>query len=129
MFEGLSYTYLLLVFCPLGAVVGSFAHAIVKTINLDGPPKHEGEMKLVSKDLQEKRGIWLGLRLILGGVLGLVIGLYFVGAIQENPATLAKIIALSILVGYSAPKVWEAQEIIATKKLNSLASNLSTLKE
>lgn len=93
---GLSYyDVALLLACPIGAVIGSFAQAIVQTIDLNGPPRNESEMTLASVELQELRGIWLGLRSILGAILGLVLGLYFVGAIQETPSTLTKIIALS----------------------------------
>ena len=112
-----SYDVALLIGCPIGGVVGSMAHAIVKTIDLDGPPNREDGMRLASKELQELRGIWLHLRLTLGGILGLVLGLYFIGAIQPTSGTIAKIIALSIIAGYAAPKVWEAQEKLIDTKL------------
>lgn len=117
-----SYDMALLVACPIGAVLGSFAQAIVKTIDLKGPPTKESDMTLASPALQELRGAWLGLRLMLGAILGLVIGLYFVGAIQENPATLAKIAALSILAGYAAPKVWAAQDRIVSAKISKIVN-------
>lgn len=120
---GLSgYDLALLILCPLGAVIGSFAHAIVETIDLKGPPNNESDMKIASKELQELRGIWLVLRMILGAILGLVVGLYFIGAIQETPSTIAKVMALSILLGYAAPKVWEAQDKIITAKLNKIVN-------
>jgi hypothetical protein len=121
--EGFSYTYLLIILCVIGSVLGSFANVIVKSINVDGPPVHEDKMKIASKELQEKRGIWIGLRMILGGILGLVVGLYFVGSIQETPATLAKIMALSIMVGYAAPKIWESQEKIIDAKLRVITES------
>lgn len=101
-------------------MLGSFAHAIVKTIDLFGPPRVESDMKIASKDLQEKRGAWLYLRMVLGGILGLVIGLYFIGSIQQNVATISKILAFSILAGYSAPKIWEAQDKIVAQKVGKL---------
>lgn len=113
---------MLLTFCPVGAVLGSLAHAITISINLKKLPRNEEDIKIASKELQEKRGAWLGLRLFLGAILGLVLGLYFVGAIQENPATLAKIIALSIIAGYAAPKIWESQEKIIDHKLKNLSN-------
>lgn len=118
---GLSnYDVALLVTCPIGAVLGSFAQAIVHTIDLKGPPTNESDMTFASPELQELRGAWLGLRLILGAILGLVIGLYFVGAIQETVTTLAKIVALSILAGYAAPKVWVVQDKIVSAKLSRI---------
>lgn len=124
LFEGLgltSHDIALLVGCPIGGVIGSFAQAIVKTIDLGGPPTKEGDMSIASKELQEIRGIWFSLRFVLGGILGLVLGLYFVGAMQPTPATAAKVIALSIIAGYAAPKVWESQEKIVEAKLKLAA--------
>lgn len=121
MLEGLSYTSPLITLCPIRSVIGSFAQAIVLTIDLVSPPNREEDMGIASESLREKRSMWLGLRLILGGILGLVVGLYFVGSIQETPATLAKIVALSIVLGYSAPKVWGAQEKVVDKKIKQLS--------
>lgn len=112
-----SYDFALMVFCPAGAVLGSFAQVIQVTINPYNPPDQEGVEYIASKKLQEARGNWIALRLMLGGILGIVIGLYFVGAIQENLTTLTKIVMLSILFGYAAPKVWVAQEKIVTQNL------------
>jgi hypothetical protein len=121
---GLSgYDVALIILCPLGAMIGSFAHAIVETIDLKGPPTNESDMRIASKELQELRGIWLGLRLMLGAILGLIIGLYFIGAIQETPSTIAKVMALSILLGYAAPKIWEAQDKIVTAKINKIVNS------
>lgn len=120
---GLSkYDIALLFFCPLGAVIGSFAHAIVETIDLKGPPTDETHMRLASRELQKMRSMWLGLRMMLGAILGLVIGLYFIGAIQETPSTIGKVIALSILFGYAAPKVWDAQDKIVTAKIKQIVN-------
>jgi ABC-type Fe3+ transport system permease subunit len=114
------YDAALIVICPVGAILGSFAQAIVQTIDLKGPPKKESDMTYASPALQVLRGAWLGLRLALGAILGLVIGLYFVGAIQENPATVAKIAALSIMAGYAAPKVWVSQDRIVSAKISKI---------
>lgn len=115
-----SHDIALLLGCPIGGVVGSLAQAIVKTIDLKGPPRKESDMRLASKELRELRGIWLHLRLTLGGILGFVLGLYFVGAMQPIASTAAKVIALSIIAGYAAPKVWEAQEKMIDAKLKHL---------
>ncbi|MBQ0753128.1 MAG: hypothetical protein KBT87_12910 [Gammaproteobacteria bacterium] len=117
-----SYDVALMVVCPISAVVGSFAQTIVQTIDLKGPPRSELDMTWASPKLQEFRSAWLGLRLILGAILGLVIGLYFVGAIQESPAVLAKIAALSVLAGYAAPKVWAAQDKVVSAKIDKIVS-------
>ncbi|MBR9867266.1 MAG: hypothetical protein GYB20_07020 [Oceanospirillales bacterium] len=110
----------LIILCPIGGVIGSFAHAIIDTIDPISSPKDEKQAVFASKELQEKRGAWLGLRCTLGAILGLVLGLYFVGAIQENSATIAKILAFSILAGYAAPKIWAAQDKIVDAKLKKI---------
>lgn len=115
-----SYDLALLLLCPIGGVIGSFAHAIVQSIDLKGPPRSDSDMRVASAELQEVRGMWITLRVVLGGILGLVIGLYFIGAIKEAPAIVAKVIALSIVAGYAAPKVWEAQDRIVAAKINSI---------
>ncbi|HCE8944356.1 TPA: hypothetical protein NHU91_003563 [Pseudomonas aeruginosa] len=104
------YDFALLAACTFGAVVGSFAQAIVATIHPDGPPNKEGVMHFASPELQKARGAWIAMRLVLGGILGFVFGLYFVGTLHETPATFAKVWALSFIVGYAAPKIWAAQE-------------------
>ncbi|HCP53171.1 MAG: hypothetical protein CMK72_07650 [Pseudomonadaceae bacterium] len=110
------YDVALLVTCTFGAVVGSFAQAIVASIHPDGPPNKEGVMHFASPLLQEARAAWISLRLILGGILGFVFGLYFIGTLHETPSTFAKIWALSFIVGYAAPKIWVAQEKALIKR-------------
>lgn len=46
---------------------------------------------------------------LVGGVLGLVVALYFVGAITDQITSLARVFALCILLGYQAPNLWQAQ--------------------
>ncbi|BBB24638.1 hypothetical protein [Amphritea japonica] len=119
-----SYDIALLFFCPAGAVLGSFAYAITETIS-HKPPTKEDDYEFANAHVSKARGVWLGLRLVLGGILGLVLGLYFIGAIQETPTTLAKIVALSILAGYAAPNIWLAQENAVTNRLLSLINESS----
>ncbi|WP_262730428.1 hypothetical protein [Alloalcanivorax marinus] len=110
------YDIALLILCPLGALIGSFAFAITATIS-DMPPKKESQAKFASSQLAKARGAWLMLRLMLGAILGLLLGLYFIGAIQETPSTLAKVVALSIIAGYAAPKMWLAQDKVISAQI------------
>ena len=110
------YDVALLILCPLGATLGSFAHAILLISNPQKIPR-PGDVRFNSNMEAMVRAIWLAFRLTLGAILGLVVGLYFVGALQENVATLAKIVALSILIGYAAPKLWVAHEKILVEEL------------
>ncbi|EKY4193728.1 hypothetical protein RCQ53_000968 [Vibrio harveyi] len=118
---GITYFDLaLLILCPIGGVMGSFAFAIMDSIDPLNSPKDEVSLIFASAQLQEKRDVWLGLRCTLGFILGVVVSLYFLGSIQPNIATVAKIMALSIVAGYAAPKVWAAHEIIVEAKIKQL---------
>ncbi|MEN1648699.1 hypothetical protein AAIH51_34815 [Pseudomonas aeruginosa] len=110
---------LLPIACTIGAIFGSLAQTIIANYNLNSLPRKEGEMKSASPQLQEMRSAWLFLRLFVGGVLGFVVGLYFVGALQETPAVFAKIWALSFVVGYAAPKIWVVQERNLLNRIDS----------
>ncbi|WP_161865055.1 hypothetical protein [Pseudomonas yangonensis] len=111
------FDYYLLLACTFGSVAGSFAQAIAATIHPDGPPNKEGILVLASPELREMRGMWLTLRLILGAILGFVFGLYFVGTLHQTGAVFAKIWGLSFIVGYAAPKIWQAQEAALLARL------------
>jgi hypothetical protein len=104
-----AYDISLLWACSVGAVIGSIVQAMLATINHDGPPNNEDELRIASPKMQEIRGGWLTMRVFIGGVLGFVFGLYFVGMLNESPATFARIWALSFVVGYAAPKIWAAK--------------------
>ena len=113
------YDIALLVACTAGAVIGSFAQAIMATIPPDGPPNKEGIMHFASPELRKARGTWIALRLMLGAILGFVFGLYFVGTLHETPATFAKVWALSFIVGYAAPKIWTTKEQALLRKVSA----------
>ena len=118
-----SYDLALLYLCPAGAALGSFAYCIVDTIQTGNLPKKESDYTIVSDELAKMRGRWLGLRAILSAILGLVLGLYFIGVIQETPSTLFRIVALSIVLGYSAPNIWMSQEKIISEKVKNLVKD------
>ncbi|HBN9879364.1 hypothetical protein [Pseudomonas aeruginosa] len=122
MFSELGFSMfdvLLPIACTIGAIFGSLAQTMVANYNLTHLPRKEGDMKLASTQLQELRSAWLFMRLFVGGVLGFVVGLYFIGALQETPAVFAKIWALSFVVGYAAPKIWVVQERNLLSRIDS----------
>lgn len=96
----------LMLACIIGGVIGSVVQAIHATIGHDGPPRNLDEMSIAPPEIQEVRGLWMGMRLFSGGVLGLVFGLYFIGMLHPTASTFARIWALSFVVGYAAPKIW-----------------------
>lgn len=113
--------------CTVGAIFGSLTHGIMVTIEHGGPPNEDSNFRLATKDEQELRGLWLSMRMFVGGVLGFVFGLYFVGTLHETPATFAKIWALSFIVGYAAPKIWTVKEaaIVRAAKADELEKPVS----
>ncbi|HEP9230917.1 hypothetical protein N0754_09815 [Pseudomonas aeruginosa] len=114
-----NFDVLLPIACTIGAIFGSLTQTIIANYNLNSLPRKGGEMKSASLQLQEMRSAWLFLRLFVGGVLGFVVGLYFIGALQETPAVFAKIWALSFVVGYAAPKIWVVQERNLLNRIDS----------
>ncbi len=51
---------------------------------------------------------------MVGAVLGFVVALYFIGAVSDHLTSLARILALCILLGYQAPSLWRTQERIVS---------------
>ena len=47
--------------------------------------------------------------LLAGVVLGIVIALFFIGAVNNDISSLARILVLSIFLGYKAPLLWNFQ--------------------
>lgn len=62
-------------------------------------------------------------------MIGLVLGLYFVGALHETISTFAKVVALSIVVGYSAPVLLETQERLMKARLANLSASAGARQE
>lgn len=98
----------LLVLCPLFSTLGSFVHFCLLESDFSSVPAQNkapidfrGHMALFE---------WLLRRMFVGGVAGLALALFFVGSLVDSGATVAKVLAGSILVGYAAPKLWFTQE-------------------
>ncbi len=130
-----SYDLMLLVLCPFSVALGTTVSSLVKFLNSkpkfvpsEVPPENgdpEGAYTIsteeiiqnynekLKKEYEKVVNNWTSefFRLLyIGLVLGLVIALYFVGAFTENITTLARILALCILIGYQAPRIWQLQE-------------------
>ncbi|MDU9414991.1 hypothetical protein [Pseudomonas sp. zfem005] len=117
---GIPWNELLLPFaCAVGAIFGSIAQAIVATIQIDGPPNKLGILEIAPPELAKIRGVWISMRIFVGAVLGFVVGLYFIGTLNNETGTFARIWALSFGVGYAAPKIWVAQEKALLKRITS----------
>lgn len=127
---GIPWNELLLPFaCAVGAIFGSIAQAIVATIQIDGPPNKLGILEIAPPELAKIRGAWMSMRIFVGAVLGFVFGLYFIGTLNNETGTFARIWALSFGVGYAAPKIWVAQEKALLKRITSDEAHASDSKD
>ena len=96
LFLGLTfYDLILLLLCPGAAALGLAV---------------SNEIKRASDSLEYE------INSLAGFALGLVVALYFVGAITDSISSVARILALCILLGYQAPNIWQSQEA-AIKRL------------
>lgn len=86
----------LLVFCPGASALGLAVASEVKK-------------KEAADNLNDINSPLIGL------ALGLVVALYFIGSIQSNISSVARILALCILLGYQAPNIWHSQEKVLKK--------------
>ena len=99
--------FLLVSLSPLCAALGSIVHGMLLEMNPSRLPTKGGVREWIHAAVIVK---WFFYRIFIGGVLGLVIALYFVGSLTESPTSLARVLALAVLVGYSAPRLWLFQE-------------------
>lgn len=99
--------FLLVSLSPLCAALGSIVHGMLLEMNPSRLPSKGGMREWIHAAVIAK---WFFYRIFIGGVLGLVIALYFVGSLTESPTSLARVLALSVLLGYSAPRLWLFQE-------------------
>lgn len=114
---GLSkHDVVLLELCPIGAAVGSWAN--IGLMRLD-PYRFPGakDARFARPRTAVVRLGWMVNRIMLGALLGGLLALYFVGTLQPNVTTIAKLTALSVLIGYAAPKIWLAQERVVTENV------------
>lgn len=101
------FDFLLLVLCPLGAILGGLARFIMLDTNferLPGGGRWHPTMTAVA------RFKWVTSHVFISAVLGLVFALYFVGSIKEAPSSVTKLAAFAVLLGYAAPRLWASQE-------------------
>jgi|SRR5690606_6016957 len=121
MFNSIGFTAFdlwLMVACVAGGLIGSLTQAILATIG-HAPPKSLKEMRVAPAAVQEVRGMWLFMRMFVGGALGFVFALYFIGMLNPSASTFARIWALSFVVGYAAPRIWMLKSDRLVKELNS----------
>lgn len=109
--------FLILGACPFLGAAGALIHTFTTDMDYTKVPtlKDYEEVKIdVDKDLKktviDHRGLWLFSRIYIGAATGLVLALYFVGAINSEVTSIGRLLALSIIVGYVAPSFWSNQD-------------------
>lgn len=113
----------LLMFSPICAMIGSLVHAIITEIDLSKFPK-PGKNGKINGGLRTPLEIllvlkWLFSRLIVGAIIGFTFSLYFIGIIKEDTTSLSRVCGFAVLVGYSAPKLWNSQEKFVIRYIDS----------
>jgi hypothetical protein len=99
----------LLFLCPLGAALGVLVSFVIKQRQLNSQLDSPNVMAVISS--------YIG-TIFSGIVLGLLLALFFVGAIANEVTALARVVALSILLGYQSRHLWYSQEGVIKKLIN-----------
>ena len=118
MFEALKFTAVdidLMILCPIAGGIGGFLRFLCQAVNFDNLLGGSGRSGIENASFANVSQMFASLEWLLGHVIlsaaaGLMVGLYFVGSVKGDPTTIARLLALSILVGYAAPRLWRSQE-------------------
>lgn len=119
---------------PIYAIIGRFANWAILEVNLSEKPitNKNGKIQVRLRNHLEVGFIlkWLSLRLMVGGILGLVFALYFVEIINDDFNSISIILGFAILIGYAAPKTWVSQEKMVQKYIDQkVKENFETTTE
>jgi hypothetical protein len=107
----------MLLLCPLCSVFGSIINIFSIDMDLNEPLNKGNCTKGFENNIFYWE--WFFRRIFIGMITGLIIALYFVGALTSSSTTIARILAFSILIGYASPKFWIAQEKILISLIES----------
>lgn len=111
----------LLALCPIFSALGVLVSFVLKERD------KESDVPFFKAFLGQIRQ-YFG-NLFIGLVLGLLIALFFVGAINSEVTSLARVLALSILLGYQAKSIWFSQEKVINKAIQKKVKQaLDTIK-
>jgi len=143
----------LIIFCPIGSLLVSHISSTIerKKLYKDIPERwyqlkqeliekgesiddsirtsvHEEYINYVDGQYKYSR---MGNNFIALG-LGLVVALYFLGAIVYDITSIARVVGLCVLLGYQAPNIWIIQEktidSLASEKLRDIMKSFSDIK-
>jgi hypothetical protein len=92
----------LLILCPIFAAIGVLVASLLKK-------RQQPQINQYFKRLFN--GIFSNIsNLFIGLAIGFIIALFFLGAINNDITSLAKVLVLSAFLGYKAPSFWGATE-------------------
>jgi len=127
------FDQIMLIICPIFSMIGSLAHIFILDNDFTKPPAPNSGAKMKFLDFiypfieSGGRGWWVAGRFVVGAIIGLVIALYFVGALNPQASTVARVLALCIFAGYLAPQIWFSQEKTVMKIINKKISELEKI--
>ncbi|MCC9660498.1 hypothetical protein LPA49_07940 [Pseudoalteromonas sp. MB41] len=138
MIEGFGFTdvdKLLTFWCPIAAAFGEWLRFLSKArnyehfISFDESGKAK-EPTWASFGQLMSAVEWLLGHLILSAGAGLILSLYFVGMIDSEANAIARLLGVSIILGYIAPQLWLSQEKTILNKVEKIiASELNKIKK
>ncbi len=124
---------LLLIGSPICSIIGSLVHAFTSEMDITEFPKTKinRELKVGIRNHLEIGLIlkWLIYRLFVGATIGFVFALYFIGITNNSLTSITRLLAFSVLIGFSAPKLWKSQEKILTKYIDLKLNEILKSKE
>jgi hypothetical protein len=108
-------------YSALGGILIGVSHDIkgkkLPTFEVENKSNKQEGMVQTKKNLQE-RGAYLGACTILSGVIGFMIGLYYLGFLsEENIPNIYQRIFIGISAGFLMPKILEYTESLSLSKL------------
>lgn len=91
----------------MAAAIGGFIKSLVISYNFDVP--HHLQEKFESKSWPAAFSNIIA-RFLIGALSGLMYAIFMVSAIKMEQGAIAKLIVVSVVVGYLAPDLWKTQE-------------------
>jgi hypothetical protein len=111
----------LLILCPIFAVFGAAVYGGSLENNSEKYPKGN-ERTLRSYFTIEHISWWSGL-IATAIATGLFVALLFIGSIKNEAGSIARVVALSMLTGYSGHRMWKKQASVGMMALDKAASH------
>jgi len=99
----------------MAAMLGALVRAGMIDTPLEGHPGDNPRLDAITARYAYRRFKWSLGWIAVGLVSGIVIGLLFVGAIAKDAGSIARVLAIAIFAGYSAPTLFKQQERVISE--------------